>query len=735
MALCCRRREKPAGFKKLNSDVVPGQATVGNVNVPDLVETDDEGECDVPVNNSVDPAADSSSDNYDMSDSATEAPPETPSLPSEQTAKPPPMPDPKPKWLAVFHVKLNRGYLNVLGDSGCSGSCMSLDYFRKNPHLKQSFAPTTSKGTAINGSAVPSIGEVKLKFAIGRVPMMITCKVIEGLMDPLILGWDWMCKYSVLLDAANGKLHFSDSRSRRHTVPLMENAFSLSGCYYRAFEDLILPPFSKVHANVELILDGHSFGKVKPSVVTEPFANEPSFWTARACAKTDGNRFMTEFINSTAKPVKIEAGHVIGYADFVSDAKFDAASKTTNMYCSYREGPIYEQPCDDDDASCGAEGSGRQPDSHAEPTVRCGMSAAAFQGVSAESEPPDDEIPPGAKPLEVDYSKVAEDARPYVDRIRHLVEHKHAKAFSKHDRDYGKTTLVQFRAHLKDPDLTPIAQKPYRTRPEMREVIDRQAEGMIADGLVGHSKSPFAAPILLARKKCGGWRFLTDFRKVNEQCNKVVYPLPRIEDTIQRLENPKFFTSMDLTKGFWQIRIHPDDRKYFAFSTESMHLEYLVAPMGAKNSPAYLSSLMQMVLKGLPVQHVVSYLDDILVADTNMEEHLKHLDQVLAALARAGLKLNPAKCAFARDSVVCLGHKLSRNGVSPDPANIAKIKSWKPPTNVKQLRTFLGLTGYYRQFVKNYSGIAGCLTDLTRDGAKWKWDAEHQEAFTTLRDT
>ena len=96
-------------------------------------------------------------------------------------------------------------------------------------------------------------------------------------MDPLILGWDWMCKYSVLLDAANGKLHFSDSRSRRHTVPLMENAFSLSGCYYRAFEDMVLPPFSKVHANVELILDGHSFGKIKPSVVTEPFESEPSF--------------------------------------------------------------------------------------------------------------------------------------------------------------------------------------------------------------------------------------------------------------------------------------------------------------------------------------------------------------------------------------------------------------------------------------------------------------------------
>ena len=314
---------------------------------------------------------------------------------------------------------------------------------------------------------------------------------------------------------------------------------------------------------------------------------------------------------------------------------------------------------------------------------------------------PKAKIPPGAKQLHIDYSKICDEAKPYKDELKHLFEVKHEEAFSKHDRDYGRTSLIQFRAHLKDPPGPPVAVPPYRTRPEVREYIDKQAFEMIADGLISHSTSPYFAPILLAKKKTYGYRFLTDFQRVNEQCDKVVYPLPRIEDSLQRLDNPKIFSTMDLTKGFWQIPIHPDDRKIFAFSTENMHLEYQVAPMGAKNAPSYLTALMQLVLRGLPPQHIISYLDDILVADSCIEDHLHHLDLVLSALRKAGLKLNPAKCGFAQDSVVCLGHRLSKDGLTPDPANIQKIKSWKPPENAKKLKTFLGLTGYYRQFAKS----------------------------------
>ena len=637
----------------------------------------------------------------------------------------------------MFYANLNGHRRAVLADSGCTGSCMSYDHYVNNPALKKSFVPGESCGTAINGTKVPSIGEVRLNFRLDKTHMSIACKVIKGLMDPVVLGWDWMCKYKVMIDAANGKLHYLDGLS----TSLVRNPFPMSGCFYRVFEDVTLPPNSKVHTDVELMVDNGALDRVTPTVATEPFSNNGSnFWAARTCSNVNGRRFMTEFINATDRSVKVEAGSVVGFAEFVDEEKFGSATHTTDMYCSYQNGEcgtdpppeVGSEPEPESRSESEAEQSEEDQEPERPPRKPPPEVVNAYASNVTDGTP---EIPPGAKVLKIDYSKLAEDAQPYTDRLKDLFENKHKEAFSKHNRDYGLTKLIQYRAHMKDPNENPIAQPPYRTRPEMREIIDCQAHEMIADGLVGHSKSPFSAPILLSKKKCGGWRFLTDFRKVNERCNKVVYPLPRIEDSIQRLENPRFFSSMDLTKGFWQIPIHPDDRKFFAFSTESMHLEYLVAPMGAKNSPSYLSSLMQLILRGLPIQHVISYLDDILVADTNMEDHIKHLDLVLSALIKAGLKLNPSKCSFAQESVVCLGHKLSRDGVSPDPANIEKIKSWKAPTNAKKLRAFLGLTGYYRQFVKSYSGIAGCLTDLTRNDAKWQWGPEHQKAFETLRDT
>ena len=177
----------------------------------------------------------------------------------------------------MFYIFLNRQRRPVLGDSGCTFTCMDLDFYQNNPYLKRFFVPRKSSGKSINGEPVYSEGEVVLKFRLADVPMSMNCKIIRNLMDPVILGWDWMTKYGVVLDAKNGKVRFGEGK----VVDLIANHFPLRGCYYRAFEDLILPPFSKVHTNVEMVLSGDAVDKVTSTVVTEPFSNNGvNFWAA-----------------------------------------------------------------------------------------------------------------------------------------------------------------------------------------------------------------------------------------------------------------------------------------------------------------------------------------------------------------------------------------------------------------------------------------------------------------------
>ena len=196
-----------------------------------------------------------------------------------------------------------------------------------------------------------------------------------------------------------------------------------------------------VRLAMELILDGNSIGRAASSVVTEPFSNNGAlFWAARTCSKVRGNRFVTEFMNTSDKGVRIEAGQVVGYAEFVEDAAMDEASQATDMFCYYHSGDLspdeITEPEEDEDVEeilC-------DPLPSWEKTVHFDLGTSAFTE-TADPGQPSNGIP-GAKPLRMDYSDMAEDARPYTERLKHLIEVKHEKAFSKHDRDYGKTTLI-----------------------------------------------------------------------------------------------------------------------------------------------------------------------------------------------------------------------------------------------------------------------------------------------------
>ena len=201
------------------------------------------------------------------------------------------------------------------------------------------------------------------------------------------------------------------------------------------------------------------------------------------------------------------------------------------------------------------------------------------------------------------------------------------------------------------------------------------------------------------------------------------------------LGSAKLFSTLDLQSGYWQIEMDKDDRAKTAFITKHGLFEYNKMPFGLATAPSTFQRCMEMVLRGLQWKSLLIYLDDIIIFSSTFDEHIVRLNEVLNRLAKAGLKLKPSKCHLLQKEVLFLGHIVGQEGVKPNPKIIEAVKSWKPPTNVKEVQQFLGLCNYYRQFVKGFSELATPLSRLTQKNVKFKWTEECDTAFVKLKST
>lgn len=224
---------------------------------------------------------------------------------------------------------------------------------------------------------------------------------------------------------------------------------------------------------------------------------------------------------------------------------------------------------------------------------------------------------------------------------------------------------------------------------------------MIKSDVIEHSNSPWSAPVVLVKKKDGTGRSCIDCRKLNEITRKDVYPFPRCEEILESLAGTAYFTHLDLVRGYWQIKVVKEDREKTAFSTPDGHFQFKRMPFGLTNAPATFQRVMNTILAGLSWTDCLVYLDDIIVFGKTLTEHNRSIEEVLTRLEQAGLKLNAKKCHLVQGQSVILGHVVNREGIATDPEKIKVIREWPVPNNISQLRTFLGCTGYYRQFIKN----------------------------------
>jgi hypothetical protein len=291
---------------------------------------------------------------------------------------------------------------------------------------------------------------------------------------------------------------------------------------------------------------------------------------------------------------------------------------------------------------------------------------------------------------------------------------------------------VEFVIELK-PGTAPISRRSYRMPPNELAELKTQLQDLLEKGFIWPSSSPWGCPAIFVKKKDQTLRMCVDYRPLNEVTIKNKYPLPWIDILFDQLTGARVFSKIDLRSGYHQIHIRPEDIPKTAFTTRYRLFEYLVMSFGLTNAPAHFTYLMNSVFMPELDKFVVVLIDDILIYSKNKEEHAQHLWIVLTRLREHQLYAKFSKCTFWLEEIQFLGHALSAKGIAVDPSKVKDILEWKPPTTVHQVRSFLGLAGYYRRFIPYFSKLVKPITNLLKNDTKFIWSSKCNEAFEKLK--
>lgn len=309
--------------------------------------------------------------------------------------------------------------------------------------------------------------------------------------------------------------------------------------------------------------------------------------------------------------------------------------------------------------------------------------------------------------------------------------------FYQKDSDLTFTNVIKHK--INTVDNIPIYTKSYRYPYIHKEEVDRQIKEMLDSGIIRHSNSPYSAPIWIVPKKVDAsgqkkWRLVVDYRKLNEVTVDDRYPIPNIEEILDKLGKSMYFTTLDLAKGFYQIEVEESDIHKTAFTVEGGHYEFMRMPFGLKTAPATFQRLMNNVLGEYINKICLVYLDDIIIFSTSLQEHVQSLKLIFNCLERANLKVQLDKSEFCKRETEFLGHIVTQNGVKPNPAKVECVINFPIPKTPKQIKQFLGLTGYYRKFIKDYSNLAKPMTRFLKKDANLDiGDPSYLQSFNTLK--
>ena len=338
------------------------------------------------------------------------------------------------------------------------------------------------------------------------------------------------------------------------------------------------------------------------------------------------------------------------------------------------------------------------------------------------------DVPPHLEPLflEATKNRTLEESAELATLLN-----KYGDTFSKDELDLGLTHLIE---HAIDTgDARPVKQSPRRIPMAFAGEDKKAVDKLLVQGVIQPSRSPWASPVVLVKKRNGSTRLCVDYRRLNSVTQTDSFPIPSTQDCLDAVAGSVLFSTMDITSTYNQIPVKWEDIFKTAFVTRCGLYEYRTMSFGLTNAPATFQRLMELALAGLQWESCLIYLDDVIVFGRSFDEHLSRLSSVLDRLQKAGLKLKPEKTHLLQDEVVFLGHVISKDGVRPNPDNVDRIVKWLVPRNVTEVRAFLGMGNYYRRFIKDFAKKMQPLFELTKERHPFLWSSQCQEAFEALK--
>ena len=574
--------------------------------------------------------------------------------------------------------KAENTHCEWLMDTGCTTTLLSTRLYQKMAEDEKPDLQTYSgKLLSADGSEIKSVGVTQMNIRLGKQQFRQRTIVCDITNDGLI-GLDFLKNHDVQVNFSKNQV-----MCKGEILPSKYNAGTPKACRVYLAESTVLPPASRT------IVQGKSTHPLATGDwITEPLNNTPGkkpVLVAKTLIKGCGTTLPIEILNPTDDCIFLHEKTNLAITSRIRSE--DVSSSITEE-------------------------------------VKGEVCNAAEEKEMEKSEKLPDELRNLMSRMKV---SMTDEEKEKVEKMLKT----HREVFACSGESLGRTEITKH--SIKTRSEMPIKQHVRRPPFHLKEEADGEVQKMLKQDVIEPSESPWASPVVLVRKKDNSLRYCIDYRKLNSVTVKDSYPLPRIDESLDSLGGSKFFSTLDLASGYWQIELDEDAKQKSAFCTTSGLYQFKVMPFGLTNAPATFQRLMERVLSSLQWQICLIYIDDIIIFSQTLDEHITRLDEILRRLRKAGLKLKPKKCDLFQHKVTYLGHVVGQDGIETDPSKIDKIKEWPEPTTVTEIKAFLGLCSYYRRFVKNFSSIARPLVKLTEKDVEFKWSSDQETAFQTLK--